>query len=294
MNSLTSSTGGSSPILEIMISLAAVVVLYVVLGSLEALSNYFIRLAGNRTELLPITYTSDMPYEFVQNPNISGHKTLQLSSNERTGTEFSYTFFMKVLPANFNASNAGLLHIFHKGSPSQFPLLGPGVYMDTRKNTLHVIMNSYDTWFNIASVDNIPVNKWVFMTISCRGTELLIYINGNIKTRITFNSTPPYQNYQNVYVFSGRSINMSGSSLPPSMVALKDKGNNIIYDMQGMKVMGAIKGMISRLYYFNYALSYSEINSLMNMGPSSTIASEQSGMTTPYLRDDWWTANFTT
>jgi hypothetical protein len=269
-------------------------VLYVGLGSLEALSSYIARLAGNRTELLPITYvTSDRTYLFIQNPNISGHKTLALSSNERTGAEFSYTFFIQVNPSNFKAGNAGLLHIFHKGSPSQFPLLGPGVYMDATTNTLHVIMNSYDTWFNIASVENIPVNKWVFITISCRGTELLIYINGNIKTRIAFDTTPPYQNYQNVYTFSGQAITLTGSGIP-SMQALITKGDNIIADMQGIKVVGAMAGMLSRLYYFNYALSYSEINSLMNMGPSTTIANAQQGMTTPYLRDDWWTANFTT
>lgn len=293
MNSLTSITGGSSPVLEIMISLTAVVVLYIVLGSLESLSSYFNRLSGNRTELLPITYViKDRTYQFEQNPNISGHNTLQLSNNERTGIEFSYTFFMQVDPSNFKAGDAGLLHIFHKGSPKQFPLLGPGVYMDNAKNTLHVIMNSYDTWFNIASVDNIPVSKWVFVTISCRGSELLIYINGNIKTRITFATTPPYQNYQNIYAFSNQRVTQPATI--PSMQALITKDNNIVHDMNGMKVMGAMSGMLSRLYYFNYALSYSEINSLMNQGPSTTIASAQNGMTTPYLRDDWWTANFTT
>jgi Concanavalin A-like lectin/glucanases superfamily len=293
MNSLPSFTGGSSAILEVMISLTAVVVLYVVLGSFEVLSSYFARLAGNRTELLPITYTSDMPYMFEQNPNINGSKTLELSNNERSGIEFSYTFFIYVNPSNFKAGQAGLLHIFHKGYATQFPLLGPGVYMDNATNTLRVIMNSYDTWFNVASVDNIPVNKWVFVTISCKGSELLVYINGNIKTRIVFATTPPYQNYQNLYVFSNNQTTLTGSNIP-SMQALITQGNNIIADMQGMKVNGVMKGMLSRLYYFNYALSYSEINSLMNQGPSTTIANAEQGMTTPYLRDDWWTAKFTT
>ena len=293
MNSI-SSTAPDSPLMQGVIALTAVVVLYILLGSIEALGTYFNRLKGNRTELLPITYvTTDRPYTFEQNPNISGHVSLQLSSNERTGVEFSYSFFMNVNASNFKAGNAGLLHIFHKGSPNQFPLLGPGVYMNAATNTLHVIMNTYDSWFNVASVDNIPVGKWVYVTVVCKGTELLIYINGNIKTRIAFTHTPPYQNYQSLYAFSGQIITMNAASVP-SMVDLQTRGDNIISDMAGLKVMGAMAGMVSRLYYFNYALCYSEINALMNEGPSKTLASAQQGMTTPYLKDDWWTADFTT
>jgi len=280
--------------MQVIISLTAVVILYVLLGSLEALSTYLARLNGNRTELLPISYvTTDRPYTFEQNPNIGGHVTLQLSNNERTGTEFTYSFFLKADASNFKAGNAGLLHIFHKGSPNQFPLLGPGVYMDATKNTLRVIMNTYDTWFNIASVENIPVGKWVFVTIVCKGAELLVYINGNIKTRIGFDTTPPYQNYQNIYAFSGAIVALNAANIP-SMQHLQTQDNNIIADMAGLKVQGAMAGMLSRLYYFNYALCYSEINSLMNEGPSTTIANAAQGLTNPYLRDDWWTADFTT
>jgi hypothetical protein len=52
-----------------------------------------------------------------------------------------------------------------------------------------------------------------------------------------------------------------------------------------------MKGMLSRLLYFNYALSFTEINALMNQGPSKQIASAQGGMPAPYLEDTWWTNN---
>jgi len=53
-----------------------------------------------------------------------------------------------------------------------------------------------------------------------------------------------------------------------------------------------MKGLFSRMTYFSYALSYSEINSLMNQGPSSKLASSQGGMTAPYLDDSWWTSSY--
>ena len=51
-----------------------------------------------------------------------------------------------------------------------------------------------------------------------------------------------------------------------------------------------MKGMCSRLYYFNYALSYSEITMLMNEGPSTEIADAQGGVMSQYLQDSWWTS----
>jgi hypothetical protein len=274
----------SNPIvLQIVIATVAIVVLYLGLGTLEGLSALIARLKMARTELLPITYTmSNKTFQIIQNPNLPGAKTVSPSNNAITGTEFSYSFFLSVAPGSFNG-NQGLTHIFHKGSPQQFPLLGPGVYMSSTTNTLMVYMNSYDKFNNIAQVDNIPIGKWVHVTITCSASELLIYINGNIKTRLPFTTTPPYQNYGDIYAFSQRHITLRGSQIPAI-------GN----DTDVFNVTGATNGMLSRLYYFNYALSYSEITSLMNMGPSSTIDGTQSGMPPPYLRDNWWTANFST
>jgi hypothetical protein len=54
-----------------------------------------------------------------------------------------------------------------------------------------------------------------------------------------------------------------------------------------------MKGMLSKLNYFNYALSYGEINSLMNDGPSSTLSSTTTGTNIPpYLDDTWWSKGF--
>ena len=53
-----------------------------------------------------------------------------------------------------------------------------------------------------------------------------------------------------------------------------------------------MKGNLSRLEYFSYALCYSEIQQLMNKGPSSTMASSSDNSNIPpYLDDTWWTTN---
>jgi hypothetical protein len=278
-NSSSGILSNTGPVKQIIIGLSAVVVLYLFLGSIELVNNYISRLQGYRTELLPITYaTANKTIQIFQNPNQPTAMLVQPSNNELTGIEFSYSFFINV-PQSSYTGTTGLQHIFHKGSPSQFPLLGPGVYMHGESNILRVYMNTYDTWNNYVDVDNIPIGKWAHIVIVCKASHLEVFVNGNIKSRLGFDLTPPYQNYGDVYAFSQRRFTLR----PAQVTSLTDE----------FKVTGAVNGQFSRLYYFSYALSYSEINSLFNQGPSSTMDSTSgSSNSQTYLSDTWWTANF--
>jgi hypothetical protein len=278
-NAMNSGGAATGPVKQIVIGLTAVAVLYLFLGSIELVNSYFNRLQGNRTELLPITYsTANKTFQLPQNPNLSNSLLVQPSTNELTGIEFSYSFLINIPQSSYTGS-AGLQHIFHKGSPSQFPLLGPGVYMHGDSNTLRVYMSTYDTWNNYVDVDNIPVGKWAHIVIVCKASHLEVFVNGNIKSRLGFDLTPPYQNYGDVYAFSQRRFTLLKSKIP----SLADD----------FIVSGAVNGQFSRLFYFNYALSYSEINSLFNQGPSSTVDSVSGSTNTQtYLADTWWTADF--
>ena len=265
--------------MEVMISLCAVVILYIALGSLNAIYTYMNRMSLNRTTLLPLTYTTDTKtYQIEQNPNLPHAKTLAMSDNERTGVEFSYSFFINVDPSTFRQEQ-GLLHIFHKGTPGQFPLLGPGVFMNSSTNTLRVYMNTYKTWNTYTEVDNFPINKWVHVALVSHSTHLEVYINGNLKKRMDYGGFLPYQNYQNVCCFSQRRITLK-SSIIPSL------------NGEDLDVFGVMKGLLSRLVYFNYALSYTEINSLFNQGPNKTLASATQDPTGPYLVDTYWTTRY--
>lgn len=265
---------------QLLLGFSITVVLYLAFMFIEIIYKYIKRLGMNRTELMPITYNAeDKSITVSQDPNVSGSNPTYFSDNERSGIEFSYSFYLNVNPATFR-NEKGLLHIFHKGYATQFPLLAPGVYLHSDTNTLRIYMNTYKTWNNYVDIDNIPVGKWVHCAIAVTNEAMEIYINGNLAKKLSFDGYTPYQNFEDYCCFSQRRITISNSKVPS-------------VDDTGFDVFGSFKGMLSKLYYFNYALCYSEINKLMNEGPSSTI---NSGTTTtnipPYLDDTWWSQGY--
>lgn len=276
------SNSGQKPgiIQQILMALALVIGLYLILLFTDTLYKYITRLYMNRTELLPNTYNiEDKSIVIPQNPNVDGSNPVALSDNERTGVEFSYSFFLYVNPGAFR-QEYGLNHIFHKGYSQQFPLLAPGVYMRSDTNTLRVYMNTFKTWNNYVEVDNFPVSKWVHVAVVCSENSLEIYVNGNLAKKLPFDGFAPYQNYQDICCFSQRRITMKKSIVPS-------------VDENGFDVFGCMKGLLSKLYYFNYALCYAEIQQLMNEGPSSKMdTSLNLGLVPPYLDDTWWSQGY--
>lgn len=283
--SAAASTGGSflnsqGVLSQVLVGILSVLIVYILLAALESAYNFINRLHANRTELLPITYNIDeKPYIIEQNPNSKNSDVIHLSDNERSGPEFSYSFFLMANASAFNSQYDGLLHIFHKGNPGMYPLLGPGVFMHANNNTLRVYMNTFANWNKYVDVENFPIGKWVHVVLVCRSSHMEIYINGNLKQRLGFDGSVPYQNYQDIYAFKDDHYEVNPHDL--------DKK-----DADRFAIQGRMKGMASRLYYFNYALSYTEITTLMNEGPSSTLASVVNGGTAPYLQDQWWTSNY--
>lgn len=266
-------------IAQILFGLALVVGLYLVLLFIEVIYKYVNRLSMSRTELLPYTYNiDDKSINIPQNPNVKGSKPVNLSNNERSGIEFTYSFYLNVSPTAFR-QEYGLCHIFHKGYSSQFPLLAPGVYMRSDTNTLRVYMNTFKTWNNFVEVENIPIGKWVHIAIVVNDNSLEVYVNGNLAKKLPFDGFAPYQNYEDICCFSQRRITMKHSIVPST-------------DENGLDVFGCMKGQLSRLNYFSYALCYAEIQQLMNEGPSSKLESAMNTNVPPYLDDTWWSQGY--
>ena len=260
---------------QVVFAIVLVIIVYLVLIFVELIYKYMNRLYISRTVLLANTCNmDDKAITISQNPNVIGSIPINLSNDERTGVEFSYSFYLNVHPSAFR-QELGLLHIFHKGYSSQFPLMAPGVYMRSDTNTLRVYMNTYKTWNNYIDVDNFPVSKWVHVVVVCKDHALEIYINGNLSKKKSFDGFAPYQNYQDICCFSQRRISMK-QAIVTSL------------DETGLDVFGAMKGMMSRLNYFSYALCYAEIQSLMSEGPSSKMESSEMNDQPPYLTDTWW------
>ena len=73
-----------------------------------------------------------------------------------------------------------------------------------------------------------------------------------------------------------------------------DTGVDSVTPQTSLSFDGPIKGMISRVYYFSYGLSYSEIQALMKEGPSGkiSIGALDTSMSS-YLADTWWSTDGT-
>lgn len=280
------SATGTDPLSQVLSGVALVLALYIGMSVCEYIYNSFMAMFKDRVELFPNTYVSGAKMlTALQNPNNPMAKTIYFSDNQRSGVEFSYSMFININNDTFSKGEHKLYHILHKGYGQVYPLLGPGIFCWGDTNKIRVYMNCFDTWDNYAEIENIPVDKWFHLTLTCKGNTMYLYINGNLKKKLPLaGNTPPYQNYGNVYAFSPRKITLSKAitvSLEKDLEFIgPQSGSNVVFD-------GAVKGMISRVYYFSYALTYTEIQYLINMQPSTVMSGPDMSLV-PYLSDTWW------
>jgi hypothetical protein len=265
---------GSGGLPQLILAIVIAFFLYIGMTAFDSLARIYKRMGGSRMELMPYTYSSEVKsHQVKQNPNLPGAKTTFMSDNELTGVEFSYSFYMNINKNNFDGEDK-LRHAFHKGNATMFPLLGPGVFVKSDKNTLRVYMNSYKTWNNFCDVDNIPVGKWFHCALVYKNDGLEVYINGNLKKKLSLADSVPYQNYGDYFFFSMHKLMLRKTTQP--------------YIDTDLTIEGSFKGLLSRVRYYNYALAYSEIQSLVDEGPSNKIDSSDMGGVPPYLTDNWW------
>jgi len=224
----------------------------------------------------------------VQNPN-SEDPLIYNSTNEPTGMEFSYSMWLFIDPKTFeagrsqqcstgsNVNTTAMKHIFHKGSKSGFPLLGPGIFVKGNTNTLRIYMNTTTAWDNFVEVPNVPIGKWLHLVITMKGKFMDVYVNGNIVVRQEF-ETVPKLNFGNIYVLTPITFPAGGNTA----------------QLGDFKVDGAAVGMVSRIKYFSFASNYSQIDSLYREGPSKTITASKNvfSQKTPYMQDDWWVTRY--
>ena len=273
---------GSSIPSQILLALVAGIVLFIVLFSIESLIKTFNAYRFAKTWLVPNTILSGKSIVIRQDPSDPNAKMILPSDNERTGVEFTYSFFLYIDPSTFDTSNS-LKQVFYKGYQKPFPLLGPGVFVRSDENTMRVFMNSYKNWYSYVDIKNIPVQKWFHCAVVFRKNNLEVYINGNMKGRISMEDTYPYQNYQNLIIFGKTPV-----------VARSKKFTTIEGVEQDHLVGTSMSGQMSRLAHYRYALSFSEIQSDVNAGPSSQVdmGGDQaaSSFIQNSLTDTWYTS----
>lgn len=177
---------------------------------------------------------------FPQDNSGGNSKTIYRSVNENDGIEFTWSCWIFI---NNLQLNSGIYkHIFSKGNSDLSgngmvqPNNGPGLYIAPNSNTLVVIMNTYKVINEEITIPDIPMNKWVNVIIRCQNTTLDVYINGTITRSINLVGVPK-QNYGDVIV----------------------------------AMNGGFDGYISNLWYYNYALGTSEIQSIAENGPNTKM-----------------------
>jgi hypothetical protein len=271
---------------QIIVSLIIITVVFISFMVLETMYKAYLGYGKARIAVYP--YTGSKTKEFKQSPKNPAATNLPVSENQLTGIEFSYSTFLYISDKT-DDNTEGWKTVFYKGyNSSLYPLQGPGVFVSSSSNataapTLRVVMNTYDNWFNPIDVKQIPFNKWFHLCLVLRNNTLEIYVNGNLANKKTFSGTLPYQNYGSLNLFPEL------KTLPSQF---KNDATNTINKMgippgENFTINGAASGYISNLYYFSYAMSYSEIQSMLTMGPSSEF--DMGDMDRPpYLIDSWW------
>jgi hypothetical protein len=275
--------GLTSPnlISQLILTVVAITVVALVVWGLDGVMQTYADSSQNTASLFP--NTTNTP-QFISQDPAGGMPLVYNSKNQPNGMEFTYSMFLMIEPATFDQTEGAtrsLKHIFHKGYKNAFPAMSPGVFAESWSNNVRIYMNSVTSWNNYVTVKNVPVGKWFHMIIMIKGQFLDVYINGNVTQRNQFPDVPRL-NAGNVYVM-----------YPINFPTATDTGvpSNVMTDT-GFRVSGSISGMVSRLKYYAYALSYSDIDGLYREGPSTTIVNKSYNELPPYFHDDWWVTRY--
>ena len=190
--------------------------------------------------------------KIIQDPRDRESIPLLRSDNEREGTEFTYSVWLYIEDlANYRVGKRK--HIFHKGSKAfarkntfrigdddkvdisemAFPNNSPGLFISENSNELIVTVNTFEHILEEVKVPNIPLNKWINISIRVANLNLDVFMNGNIAVRHRLRS-PVKQNMGDVHV----------------------------------NAQGGFDGMLSSFRYFNSSLSSAEIMDIVRAGPN--------------------------
>ena len=267
--------GNTGLVSQLFLAFTAIVVLGLLTYSLESVVQSFIDRSKRSAVLFKDTTNSQ---QFISQDPDGGMPLVYNSKNEANGMECTYSFYLMINSDTFDQTQSAtptLKHVFHKGFKNAFPVMAPGVFVESGTNNIRIYMNSVTSWDNYVVVPNVPVGKWFHMVIMIKGQNMDVYINGNVSQRNQFADVPRL-NFGNIYVMYPIQFPYPGS---PTQVG-------------DFKVTGPISGMVSRLKYYAYALTYSDIDGLYREGPSSTIVNKSFNELPPYFHDDWWVTRY--
>lgn len=234
---------------QILLAIIICILIAIFVEFIRYLINKYVNSLKGTPWIIPDIRDGKKELVLSQNPIDSNYLPLRRSINEDQGIEFSYMMWLYV--EDWNYKKGEKKHVFHKGSNNEY-LQAPGVYFHETSNKLIVNMNTYEELYDTIEIDNIPVGKWIHVSILQKGMALDVYINGLLKKHLVLSGIPK-QNFGDLWL-------------------CKNNGFN---------------GFISKMRYFDYAVTFGEIEHAVNSGPSLHLPSKVMEIP-PYLSSNWW------
>jgi hypothetical protein len=253
-NNTTNKITGGDPTIQI---IAVIVVSFIVMILIEIISKTVNRI-NNYYEGSPILVetikSAKKRLVIRQYSNKKIDTLLRRSKNEWGGIEFTYRLWFYI--DDWTYKYGSWKHIFHKGNSNSWPNRAPGAWLHPKKNMMRVYMNTYENIVDSIDIPNIPIHKWIHLTVMCKDRKINIYINGQLRKQLKLSGIPR-QNYGDLYI------------------------NNF----------GGFSGYISKMVYNDFALPISELKNIISEGPSTAPIPS---LTTkpPYLATNWWQLNY--
>ena len=186
-----------------------------------------------------------------QNPSKADAINLRRSENQYGGLEFTYMWWMFVNDSGDDTNKI----IFYKGDSTGDITYAPKVLLKNGSSVLEISMNTFENEDNVVDIYNIPAKKWVHVALAVRQRDLDVYVNGELAKRKVLTSLPK-QNNGDLYISPRKGFN----------------------------------GNISNFKYFDYFVTFKEIDQYLQLGPSKK-PQIQEGEQPPYFSSNWWLNN---
>ncbi len=186
-----------------------------------------------------------------QNPSNPDSTPIYRSDNEVGGLEFTYSMWIFV--DDWSYKYGQWKHIMHKGNSTSWPNRAPGVWLHPTENKLRVYTNTFKNVSEFVDVENIPLNKWFHLAVAVRQQDMDIYINGNLLKRKRLEGLVK-QNSGDIYLNSFRGFS----------------------------------GFLSNMQYFNYYINFSELDNILETGPSTSTPTDATDTIPPYNAMNYW------
>lgn len=229
----------------------------------------------SNNKVVLMEYTKNNPSN-----DIIGGEMIMPSSDGKYGIEMSYSFWMYIDNLNNITSQnpRQLLHVLHKGDKHSNPSQCPGIWLRKDNNMVSMVVKT-NTFYspkecikgNIQNencylekchITNIPTKKWVHVAVVVINKNIDLYVNGFLKKRCLLKGLPRL-NIGDVYI---------------------TQSNNGLL---------TFNGLMSKVYYYNYAIPIWLIERLSKEGPSQKIEDTVMEVQPPYLASSWWTGRMT-